>query len=223
MPSQEHLMTTSVPFRHPCVVLGSAPDPSVPPGPYHLICVNSSGYAARALGLPEPDVTVLAGFKLIHPNREEDRQALRGLRTRTLLLVTYLLPVPLAEAERMLAELDFRYERLETVDFDGRARVIEGVTGSPLGSEAAPESRVSNGIFAACYALQAGAPCVVLCGISLTSGGHFYSDRGRPRRHIASDTAALVALQARGWPVQTTDAGMARATGMPLFPATTPA
>lgn len=210
-------MIDAVTLPRPCVVLGSAPQPHVPSGAFDVMCVNSSGYAARDLGLPEPAITVLAGFKLIYPNREEDRQALRGLRTKTLLLVDYLLPLSPAETAQLLADLDFRYERLETVDFHGRARVIESATGLPLASDAAPELRVSNGIFATCHALQLGAPAVIVSGFSLTLNGHFYSQRGRPRRHIGPDTTALQALRERGWPLYTTETDIADATGIPLW------
>jgi len=199
------------------VVLGSSPVPH--PAPLDgadLICVNSSGFVARDLGLPEPELTVLAGFKLIYPNRQEDRDALRGLKTKCLLLITYLLPISLEEAEELLEKLGYRYDELKTIDFADRAHVIRSVTGTGLGEADAPENRISNGVFAACYALYHGASEVILSGISLTLDGHFYMTRTRPRRHITTDTEALIAMRTRGWPVKTSEADVSQATGIPL-------
>ncbi len=69
------------------LILGSKPNPSLPPASHYqaLACANASGFSARQLGLPSPTYTVMsailtAGDSTTHHNL----QALRGLSTETL-------------------------------------------------------------------------------------------------------------------------------------------
>ncbi len=220
------LLPGSVPkFRRPCVVLGSSPNPRLARlRDFDLVCVNSSGCVARDMGLPQPALTVLGGFKLVKASKEEDRQAMRGLRTAYLLLVRY--ERPLAETRQSLERLDYEYDKLVTIGDRHREHLIRKVTTcKPISSYSAltiPPTRdqapwnVSNGIFAVCFALANGAPEVILTGISLTLNGHYYSARDRRRKHRTQDRAALIALRERGWPVKTSEPDLSGLTGLPL-------
>jgi hypothetical protein len=204
-------------WSRPCLVLGSAPQPTLAyRSDMDLVCVNSSGYAARALDLPVPAVTVLGGYKLVVPRLEEDRQALRGLRTTTLLLITNFEPATLEEVLDALERLDYRYDRLMTVSVEERAEIVWTTTGERLAGEESPRLKVTNGLFAACYACFAAAPQVVLAGISFARDGHHYSDQLRRRQQIEPDRAAVRALRARGYPLFTSEAELAADTGLPL-------
>ncbi len=70
------------------LVLGSKPDPVMPPpGAYaKLACANASGRSAHGLGLPEPEFTVMSSV-LTSGKNDSNRlalEALSGLGTRTL-------------------------------------------------------------------------------------------------------------------------------------------
>lgn len=201
-----------------CVVLGSAPDPQLPAGGVKdrcIVCVNAAGWAAKSLGLPDPDVTVLGGFKLSKPDRGDDRRALQGLRTGSLLMTTARLDMSLRRAERVLDELDFAYDRWATIDPAGVARIVEAATGRPLATGKRDE-RVSHGVFAVCLAFHLGASEVILSGFSLTTGRLSHTDMLRPRQHIPADHEAIVALRDLGRLVRTSEPELARLTGIDL-------
>jgi hypothetical protein len=90
------------------LVLGSKPDPVLPPqgGFDALACANASGRSAARLGLPDPTYTVMtsvltSGHK---PANDLALEALRGLRTGTL----YLYPRPASRGfllKRMVREV----------------------------------------------------------------------------------------------------------------------
>lgn len=206
------------PLSRSCLVLGSAPDPCVVfSDDMDLICVNSSGYVARALGLPRPALTVLGGFKLQVPNLEEDRQAMRGLRTKTLLLITnYAGDWTLDRARTSLDAFDYQYDELVAINADERAAIVQAVTGERLAGEDSEYRKVTNGLFAACYAFHTHAPKVTLSGISFARAGHYYSDQNRPRQQIGADRDAVHALLARGYPLYTSEPELAGVTEIPL-------
>jgi hypothetical protein len=129
-------------------------------------------------------------------------------------LITNRLDMSVAEAVQLMAHLDFAHERLEPLDHDGRARIVEAVTGQALGAGPKDTGRVSNGIFAACLAFALGASEVVLGGISLTSGRHDYTDEDRPRRHVPADQAAIAAMRDRKLCLRTSEPDLAAVTGL---------
>jgi hypothetical protein len=197
-----------------CLVLGSSPDPHIVAlQNFDLICVNCSGYIAKDFGLPDPKVTLLGAFKLVVPKNEVDRRILKSLRTDSLVLIKHRLPVTPKLAKSLLAMLDYSYDAFLKIGFWDRAYMIQKVTGQRF--------EVSNGVFAACYALYNGAPEIVLAGISLTKDGHYYSEQNRNRLHIPIDLAALKAMVERGWKVKTTEPELAELTGIPLFTSAT--
>jgi hypothetical protein len=179
------------------------------------VCVNASGWAARRLGLPDPVLTIMAGAKLAHPDRGHDRQAMRGLRTERMLLITYALDMSIGDAERVMEALGLTYGQLDTIDFETRALIIEAMVGPGTGRGHKDRTRVSNGIFAACLALHLQASEVVLAGFSLTSDGHSYGSDTR-RRHVVPDREAMVAMRRQGLPLRTSEPALAELTGLPL-------
>lgn len=205
-----------------CLVLGSAPDPTPPRLPLAsgtaVFCVNCAGYSASQLGLATPEVTLLRSKKLIHPDKEPDRRALRGLTTRHLVLVqSDDAGSPLDTYIDRLAELDFRYDALSAMSIEHRAAVVEHVTGRPLGRGRRETSKSSSGIAAACIALFLGAREVVLAGFSLDSAGLSYVSGPSARHHVKPDREALVHMRAAGLPMRTTEPRLAELTGLPLI------
>src|SRR5215510_10884921 len=113
----------------PHLVLGSAPNPCLPTkrfDSFTLVCVNGSGWPAKQLGLPIPDLTIMSGGTLTLPQEEKTRACLRGLRTKNLLVLT--VGVEPLQAKNILRELDYAYEQNAYMNYDKRARVIKAVT-----------------------------------------------------------------------------------------------
>ncbi len=78
------------------LVLGSKPDPALPPRPSYdaLACANASGYSAAKHGLPTPTYTVLSAILSSGiASGKQSLRALAGLETETL----YFFPRPPAK------------------------------------------------------------------------------------------------------------------------------
>lgn len=217
--------------QKPVLMLASAPDPTVPESVmgYDIVCVNSSGRTAHTLGLPVPRLTVFGGFKLSSQRNDEDLDVLRGLHTYSLLLVRHYPhyeKLTNTQARRRISNMGYTYEHFESISLAGRAQVINAVKQSREGLFGVAQymllgqkriERPTNGIFAVCLALYLGAPEVVVAGMSLRRQGHSYSTAGRPRLQTDQDAQVLRALVALGLPVRTTEADLARDTGVPLI------
>ena len=182
-----------------------------------LICVNSSGWCAKRLGLKTPDLTVLTYYKLFAQDTKEDLEAMRGLKTHKLLIVPYASADKFAKIKDILAKLDYRYE--EIINYKDKVHVIKEITGYNLGEGDPHTTKVSNGLFAVCLAFYNGAPEVIMAGISLTARGHnYYAERDsrRVRQHIMPDKKAIMAMRGRKLPVKTSEPGLAAETGIEL-------
>ena len=88
------------------LVLGSKPDPALPPkASYdHLACANGSGFSAAKHGLPEPAYTVMTAMLTAVASGAQSLQVIAGLKTDTL----YFFPRPGAGnnlAKRLLHHL----------------------------------------------------------------------------------------------------------------------
>ena len=124
------------------LVLGSKPEPVLPPGSSidEVACANASGSSAAKHGLPQPSLTVMSAI-LTSGKKAPNRlalEALKGLRTGTLYF--YPRPRPKGGAlrrivghlrnwrtgpvyfRRELRRLGFRFDRFE--HGDGRDRVF---------------------------------------------------------------------------------------------------
>ena len=107
------------------LVLGSAPDPTLPSScaGSTLVCVNGSGWSARRLGIPRPDLTIMPGSILNEESSAETREALCGLRRATLVYVT--IGATIKEARSILSGLDYGYERLQLMSPRRKARIMK--------------------------------------------------------------------------------------------------
>ncbi|HJY80359.1 MAG TPA: hypothetical protein VKK81_04675 [Candidatus Binatia bacterium] len=201
----------------PHLVLGSAPTPQLPTKQFDslaLVCVNGSGWPAKQLGLPIPDLTVMSGGTLTLPQEEKTRTCLRGLRTKNLLVLT--VGVESTQAKNILRELNYTYEQIAYMSYDKRARVIKAVTARNLGRGNKEKSKISNGLFAACLAFYRGAPEVILAGISLSSDGRAYSTGLDKRYHVKPDGDAIHALHQRKLRLYTSEPNLAQLCGIEL-------
>ncbi len=193
--------------NRPWLILGAAPKPTIPePLPTNVahVHVKYSGHSAVKNGLPPADLTLL-----LHKTTAKD---VAGLEIRDVLRM-----------RRRLSRLTRLYRRFGWAGFqesvithDERDLFILRVAGSLFASGGRDE-RPSNGVAMICYALAMGVPQIVVAGVSLEADGYDYDPTIRNRRHQAEDRAALREIARRGLPVETTEAGLAEITGLPLY------
>ena len=201
------------------VVLGSAPNPNLVGEQLKgakLVCVNASGCCAAKLGLPTPDLTVMSGYMVqetTDPVKAATRESIRNLKTTELVWIER--GVNFTEAQGRLAKLGYKYENLQLIDHQQRAKIIRVVTGENLGEEGG-DKKISTGLFAVSLAFYRGASQVVLAGISLNSGGYEYCSTDQPRKHITADRQAISAMKRLGLPIKTSEKSLAMATGIEL-------
>src|SRR5262249_27848870 len=201
----------------PHLVLGSAPNPCLPTKRFDslaLVCVNGSGWPAKQLGLPIPDLTVMSGGTLTLPPEERTRKRRPGRETKHLLVLT--VGVEPTQAQKILRDLNYTYDQIAYMNYDQRARVIKAVTAKNLGRGNKETSKVSNGLFAACLAFYRGAPEVILAGISLSSDGRAYSTGLDKRYHVKPDGDAIHALHQRKLRLYTSEPNLAQLCGIEL-------
>lgn len=211
----------NVRFERPTLVLGSAPNPSLPVGWSRadpLVTINAAQVSAEALGLGDPTLTVLSVTVLgTSVNSGEVLRVLAGRRTGNLLAVSH--PDEWARDGGKLDDIGYRAGRVFRVTTRRRGRVVLDATGEDAGRGDPNDVKVSNGVYAVCQVLALGAPQVVVAGFSL-SGGHSYNALGRGRLHVGPDARAFASLAAR-WPQRLFAASDAVATDLqlPLWPA----
>lgn len=205
--------------NRPCLVVGSAPDPTFPqdPGGASILCVNCAGFSAAQHGLAPPDITFLRTKKLVSSRKLLDREALRGLSTRHLVLVRSADEGGGPESYTgTLARLDYRYETIAVISTRERVAFIAEVIGQRFGLGGRDETKISSGLSAVCLAFALGASQVVLCGISLESEGLSYVDHPCPRHHKKPDAEGIACMLGKGLPLRTCEPGLASTTGLPL-------
>lgn len=230
------------------LVLGSKPDPALPPaGSYAAVaCANASGFSARALGLPAPRFTVVSAVLGSGKGRDEHSlRALRGVPAGRL----YLLPRPLPAglAPRLLARL--RHWRMQAPWVRHRLRRaglrFDGATARPLEAYLdlilalagrAPEVRAamavkrpSTGIVALAVGLAAeGFERAVLAGFDFSlrhaHGRNPLIDQrgGDLSAHAGTDVAILRAIQRERGCLWTSEPAVHARAGLPLLPAPPP-
>lgn len=226
------------------LVLGSKPDPRLPPaGSYHAVaCANASGRSAHVLGLADPVFTVMSSVLVSGKNASNwlALRALSGLRTETL----YYCPRPmfrrdplkrllhLREAlacgprpfERRIRGAGFHFQTLVVRPLNSYIRMVETLCGGDPGiTRELAAKHPSTGIFAAAIGLaEAGFESVILSGFSFEIT-HAYADnpliarRGTAMsRHVDTDVAVLRCISARTGKLRTTEPVVHERTGIPL-------
>lgn len=227
------------------LVLGSKPQPSLPPaGAYAaLACANASGYSARAHGLADPLFTVVSA--VLGSGNTSDRHsltALRGLRAGRV----YFLPRSLPDGAWRCWRFRLRHWRLQAPwvrhllrwhglvfdRFEHRATAAyDGLLLQLAGGDADIEAlierkRPSTGLVALALGLtDAGFAQAILAGFDFTlshSYGHnpLIDQRGNHlSKHADTDIAILAAIQRRCGCLWTSEPAVAVRTGIPLLPA----
>jgi hypothetical protein len=173
--------------NRPWLILGSAPDPTIPPeiaATHARIDINNAGRTAAAMGLGRADLTIRAKKKSWEEHRHVDTRGLIWLHSKPAFLLRLFL-------------LTKRYDHIGSVieltrpDRDAIVTHVAGTSVQSIGDL----GKVTNGIAAACYGLLLGVPQIVLAGISLSKVGHSYDDLGRRRRQVDEDAFILDRLK----------------------------
>jgi hypothetical protein len=200
-----------------CIVLGSAPDVSLPEhGPDDaIICANGSVFVAKRYNLSKPLLTVMSSSVGRANNlvRQQTLQNLAGCSTNELLLVESK-GISFGATKAALEQIGFSYQDSHDITRMDRAIITEQILSSDIGG-ARGQSRISTGCFAAVLAAWAEAREIVLVGFSLT-GGHSYIRGDTPRNHVGGDMvffARSTQLQAT---VRTTSEILHEKFGIPL-------
>jgi len=202
----------------PALVMASAPSATVPEGygdGWALFCMNGSQAVGARFGLPRPDVALLRGR--LFEGKQVDREAVAVLQDgHARLVLVQNLDAPLSGIEAHLADLNYRYDRIRKLEDVERKAVIYAAYANPL-SYLLYRRSISAGVVSAMMALAIGRAPVVLTGVSLTTGGHFYSSSNLPRSHIDQDRKALQIMARRNLPLFTTDIQLAELTGLRVW------
>ncbi|MBP0614965.1 hypothetical protein [Jiella mangrovi] len=194
-------------LEKPWLVLGSAPDPTVPTellGSHARIDVNNAGRTAQTMGLGRADLTVRAKKKSWEEHPHTDTR---------LLLWIHTVPGPLLPLLLIGKPYD-HIGKVRPLRRRDREQIVLEVSGISLES-IGDLGKVTNGVAIACYGLLLGVPKVVLAGVSLSKVGHSYDQLGRRRRQVQEDRAVLTALA--GNPrLATSEADLAADVGISL-------
>lgn len=227
------------------LVLGSKPDPRVPPSHTYsaLACANASGRSARALGLGEPVFTVMSSV-LGSPKNPSSRsaiQALAGLSTKTLyycprqmyrnaplkrlLNAGEVLACTPRRFTRTLRAAGFRFETVVVRPLKSYIRLVDKLCGSDADVAAELAAKhPSTGVLAAAIGLaEGGFDRVILSGFSFEIT-HAYADnpmiarRGTATsRHADTDIAVLRKISAQTGRLVTTETMVYERTGIPML------
>ncbi len=208
-----------VPLDGPVLVVGSAPVSHLPSGfdgSYRVITINGAQTVTQRWGIEAPDITFMMFNQIrgTNTNAVEVRRVLSGQRTGALYMLLWR--DGMTSLVEGLKAFDYRYDRLEIVDRYQRMALLDRVCGFKS-DELDAESKCSNGINAALFALYNGAPAVILSGINPQSTGHVYNQENLARFHRDMDQKVLQTLRDKGFPVFTADPGVAESSGLPLW------
>ncbi|ORE97153.1 putative membrane-anchored protein [Aurantimonas sp. 22II-16-19i] len=189
----------------PWLILGSAPDPTVPPElfPSHArIDINNAGRTAAALGLGRADLTLRAKKKSWAEHPHIDTRGLLWIHTAPRFLLRPLLINKPYDHIGRVAPLRRRDREAMVTHVSGASVEMIGDLG-----------KVTNGVAAICYGLLLGVPEIVVAGISLSKTGHSYDDLGRVRRQVEEDAVILDRLRTEPR-VSTTEDDLAETAGL---------
>lgn len=201
-----------------CIVMGSAPDPVVPPlGDSYAICVNGSVYSAYKYWSSPPDLTYLNGaiFNDRDAYSNATLQVLKGRNIGDALIALHTYDLAIG----MLREIDVVMKKPFALSKYEKRLILGEALGYSAWGLYPFASNVSNGLFMSAVALWAGAPEVVLVGFSFNSR-HAYSEKEElsTRGHIREDALCLDHVAKSGLPFFTTSAEINAGYGIRLLP-----
>jgi hypothetical protein len=203
------------PIHGPCLLLGSAPNPSVPVGfdkGWVLITVNASQTSVKSWNV-QPNLTVTSDYMLGDtPANIAAKEAIRNNKTGRLILIERKRSV--AETKKILQILNYQYDELIAIDHWERSRIAHRILGKYVATGSGEEI-ISTGVFAALMAYFLGADPVVLSGFSFSINGHAYNTYKHKRSHVSVDRAALSLAREKRLPFYTANNKFSLESGLP--------
>jgi hypothetical protein len=205
--------------KGPALVVGSAPNPTLPKGvdeTWLRVSVNASQAVLAHFGLPDPHLTVFQPkIKFADAGRDAYWRVLSGLGTEHLVFIVN--GKNDGEIAPFLREKRYRTDKITACCESMKAAITADVTGRFLLSPFVGQRSISNGVFAALLALKMGARPVVMSGFSLRDGYFHSGSQQAKRNHVYPDFHACREAALRGHPLFAADAEFAAATGLPLW------
>jgi hypothetical protein len=201
-----HWLSTRGLLDRPWFVLGSAPNPTIPPditSRAALICINNAGTTAVRMGLPPADLT----FR----NNSKGWLALADCKVPLVLWVTNRNPLHILWKRMFIRTAGLG--EIKTLRRELRRAIDLHVLSSGSNDEEQIK-KPSTGIFAITYALFVGVPEIILAGMSIDKKGYSYDAPRSRMLHSAEDRFALERIAA-GYPsVRTSEPAIADETGI---------
>jgi len=177
-----------------CLVLGSAPSPTLPdPKDYDvLVCSNGSAIVAHDLGLQKPTASVL--HRRVIENPTESRRLIREKigQCESIGLVVLCKKGGKHTPSSVAQALNVRFDglfNLSASHSEHLLRSVSGVKGLERGQG------VSVGALTVAMAVHCGAKSVLVSGISFKGGGDAYSDKVFQRPHVSNDIAFFALMR----------------------------
>jgi hypothetical protein len=228
------------------LVLGSKPDPVLPPADSFdaVACANASGFSAKRHGLADPVYTVMTGVLTSgKASDEHSLRAVRGLRTGTL----YHLPRPKTERlhgmraavqtfkqwrmqpwnmRRRLRALDFRYDQFVARRASDYHAMIVGLCGSERSvAKLLEQKQASTGVVTLAIGIaESGFERFVVSGFDFTLT-HAYGQnplieqrRDAASKHADTDVTIMRKLHEYMPSLFTTEPTVHAKTGVPYLP-----
>lgn len=192
----------------PWLVLGSAPDPTLPEGLVARCArldINNAGRLAELRGLPPADLTFRSKTRAWSEHPTLHTRGLVWIHSEPLLLMRL----------RLLLKPKVRVGRLMRMSRHERDTMVKQVANASPEEAGGDIGKVTNGVAAVCYALLVGAPEVVIAGISLSKGGRSHDDLNWKRMQVTEDRFILQRLAAHA-NLSTTEPDLAEDTGIRL-------
>ncbi|MEF2553827.1 hypothetical protein VQ042_21190 [Aurantimonas sp. A2-1-M11] len=174
-------------LQRPWVVLGGAPDPTMPAAllaSHARVDVNNAGLAAKQRGWGPADLTVRRPV--------ESWTVFPDLETKALLW--YNARPRWRQRWKLVRQRQAKIGALVSLDPDDREAINQALIGPEI-LATGELGKPSTGIAALCYGLFLDVPEIVLSGFSFSRAGHSYDTLARPRLQVAEDRHALERLR----------------------------
>ncbi|HEX2021049.1 MAG TPA: hypothetical protein VGO17_19130 [Aurantimonas sp.] len=171
----------------PWVILGGAPDPTMPAAllaNHARVDINNAGLAARQRGWGPADLSVRRPV--------ESWKVFPDIETRALLW--YTARPRWRQRWKLMRQRRAKIGALVSLDPDDREAINQTMIGPEI-LAVGELGKPSTGVAALCYGLFLGVPEIVLAGFSFSRAGHSYDTLARPRLQIAEDRFALERLR----------------------------
>lgn len=196
-------------LERPWFILASGPDPTIPRDIADralLVCINNAPATAARIGLGSPSLT----FR----NSNKEWKSVAGCRLPLVLWMSNkigmeVLWTKLFEARGIAGEIRAMHK-------DVREEVTRQYLGSRLDGVGAMH-KPSTGIFSVIYGLFVGAPEIILGGVTLSQDGYSYGTLPGIQKHRDEDYVAMQIIAERFPLVRTTEAEVAKGTGIPFY------